>query len=99
MKYQRIGKKGLIVEALQWTGDNRDELREFCPSFIEWPNDYDDYPNIKRVGLFYEGGDTFLDYEGDSVEIPMRAYVVKHDGEYRCISEGVFNKFYQMIYE
>lgn len=67
-------------DIIQWTGDNRDEMVQFCPHLLEWPDDYPDWPYIGIIGI--KDGNVYR-------RINMRDYLVKsQSGGYKIIESN-----------
>lgn len=84
-KYQ---KKPIIIEAIQWTGDNISELRTEFPNFAE------------KSWIVGKNNDLFL----DTLENPMRAsigdYIIRGiKGEFYACKPDIFMDTYDKVEE
>lgn len=89
MKYR---KKPVVIEAVRWTGENREEIRTFCPR--------DAFFAIARQDT--EGHITAWQLLIDSLEGVMYAetgdYIIKGvNGEYYPCKPDVFEKTYEKV--
>ena len=81
MKYRR---KPVVIDAIQWTGDNYPEVFEFAQG-----NAYPTRPHSDTLFV------TTL--EGD-VEAEKGCYIIRGvNGEYYPCQEGIFNKTYEPV--
>lgn len=85
-------KKPTEVEAVQYTGDNYEELLEFAPDSIGFINITSNNDTVlwQKLALL-KVGDKFL-------EVNISDYVIKdEDGDYQVCKEDVFEKSYDLI--
>ena len=76
-----------VIKALQWTGVNQKELKQFCPK-------------VSFQIIFDEDGDfedLYLLKEGKQVFVPKGDYVIKEDGTYYSYPKSLFKKHYLEI--
>lgn len=75
-------KKPIPIEAIQWTGDNIDEIRDFIST--------EEY-NIRGGSLYIKT------LEGDMFA-PIGSYIIKGvNGEFYPCREGIFEKTYEEV--
>ena len=80
-----VRKKPVIVQAVQWTGENWDELVEWCP--------YGLFLGTRRQGL------TIDTLEGE-MRADIGDYVIKGvNGEYYPCKPDIFKKSYEIVTE
>lgn len=89
MKYSVIGQNR-TVNALQWTGDNMEQMLKMCPYLSEGPKEDPNYSKVKVIG-YLRGNEL--------IEIPMRSFVVQEGGNFNIIPEKEFNKQFALILE
>lgn len=78
----RCRKKPIVLDAMQWTGDNLPELQAWCPDLIvDWPG-----PHIYIHTL--EGME----------RVERNAYVLKGTrGEYWPVRQDIFEDTYDVV--
>lgn len=82
-KYQ---KKPLIVEAIQWTGDNIDELRKEFPNFIN------------KSWLVGKDSKLFLDTLENAMYAPVGYYIIMGvRGEFYACEPEIFMETYDRV--
>ena len=82
MKYR---KKPVVVEAVRWTGENREEIIDFCEENDLWSSD--------RKVLFIDGID-------DIMYARIGDYIIKGvNGEFYPCKPDAFAKTYERVVE
>ena len=97
MESKKYIKKPVQVEALQWTGDNKEEVREFISDSLSYS--VKDYIDMAESGVSHEDGYFFVI---KTLEGNMRAnvgdYIIKGvRGEFYPCREDIFNETYEKI--
>ena len=88
----RYRKKPIVVEAIQYTGDNYEDLLKFAPDNIGFVN----ITSNNNTVLWQ----TFvtLKTRDNVLEVNISDYVIKdEDGDYQVCKEDVFEKSYDLI--
>jgi len=90
---QKFRKKPVIIEAVQWAGNNFEEIKEFVGDKVSYLS-------------FVESGKSFIRFEkiltlkldnGDFTEIYLGNWIVKEsDGSFAVYSDG-FADFYELM--
>jgi hypothetical protein len=91
MKY--IRKTSEIIEAIQWKGDNKQEMFEFLEWFF-WDKTKDIARGIKFKYNSDEGLDEGL-YIGP-INVDIGDYIIKDGTEFIVYCEDIFNEIYEL---
>ena len=79
-------KKPVVIQAIQWKGDNRDEIFKFCPECYFNVDFVTAKPNLVIRTL-----------EGD-MQASVKDFVIKGvNGEYYACKPDVFEKTYEFV--
>lgn len=85
MKYR---KKQRPIEAIQWTGNNQEQLREITQSMKDWDTFY----------VSQEGEATLIEMNGVEHECPVGFYVIRDEhGFLRVENQTAFEATYEKI--
>lgn len=86
MKYR---KKPVIIEAIQWTGKNKKEIKEFVGSMAEF-----EIAELKDNKLYY----LFINTLEGRMEASEGDYIIKGvNGEFYPCKPDIFDKTYEKV--
>ena len=89
MKYR---KKPIVIEAIQWTGDNFDELKEFTET--------DNQQTVCRIVKSTFDRDLFVDTLEGSLMASLNDWVIKGiKGEFYPCKPDIFEATYDLVKE
>lgn len=81
-------KKPVVIEAIQWTGDNIDELRREFPDFIN------------KSWIVGKDSELFLDTLEDTMHAPIGYYIIRGiRGEFYACEPSIFMDTYDKVEE
>ena len=96
MSVNKYRKKPVIVEAIQWNGDNLEEIEKFVGKHLDWwcfENPDKDVPNSSNNILKIET------LEGDHMA-SIGDYIIKGvNGEFYPCKPDIFEKTYEIVEE
>lgn len=79
-------KKPVVIQALQWTGENRREIFDFCN--LSYFNTDLETGNLKLIIKTLEG----------DMQASKGDYIIKGvDGEFYPCKEGIFKQTYEIV--
>ena len=90
MKYR---KKPVVIEAVQWTGDNGEEIYNFCGNYAQFATSDLGLGNVMSYRLSIETLEGFM-------EASTGDYIIKGvNGEFYPCKPDIFEKTYEAVEE
>lgn len=87
----KFRKKPVVIEAVQWTGDNGEEINNFCGNYAKFATSH--LGNVVFYGLGIETLEGFM-------EASTGDYIIKGvNGEFYPCKPDVFAKTYEAVEE
>jgi Fe-S cluster biosynthesis and repair protein YggX len=90
---QKFRKKPQIIEAVQWTGDNFEQIKEFVGdkvSYFTWTRDRDFYINEEVLSIKSQ---TY-----DFIHVNMNNWIIKEsDGSLYVLNNDSFTANYELM--
>jgi len=92
---KKYRKKPVEIEALQWTGENRDEIVEFCKDLVT------NYPESSNIGFGHDRDDISSFYiktlEGIHEAKPGDWIIKGVKGEFYPCKSDIFEMTYELV--
>lgn len=90
MKILKVRKKPIVVEALQWTGKNIEEVKDFLgEKYIDKQITLLSNPSIPVFAIKTLEGDMYIN---------LGSYIIRGvEGEFWAIKESIFDKTYEIL--
>lgn len=87
MVYPKYKKKQVEIEAIQWTGENQDEIRRFLKS-----------SQSNNQKFIQSGSDLLIDTLEGKMRAEINDYIIKGiQGEFYPCKPDIFNQTYEAI--